>query len=118
MTKDFFASVNPSTFTNLFTSANPFASGLMVLSMSAGSGSIAPLSFTGSGLMACLPSSHPLLLVILDMTKFFYIRKPVTSADNTTVMKILKGIIQIARIPFSTFNKAWQYMLGILDLVH
>ncbi len=34
-----------------------------------------------------------LLSVILDMTKAFYIGKSVTSANNITVTKILKGII-------------------------
>ncbi len=59
-------------------SANPFASA----DFSASAGSIVPSPSTGS-----------LLPIVLNMTKPFYIRKPVTSADNTTVAKILKGKI-------------------------
>lgn len=63
-------------------------------------------------------SSSPLLLIVLDITKLFHIRKLVTHANNTTVVKILKGIIWITKISFPSLDKAWQYMLGILDHDH
>ena len=52
------------------------------------------------------------------MTKPFYLWKLVTSADNTTIMKILKSTIWITEVPFSTFDKAWQYIMGIPDPAH
>ena len=63
-------------------------------------------------------SASPLLLIVLDMTKPFHIRKPVTSADNITIMKILKGTIWIAGIPFSILDKVWQYIMSIPDPTH
>ena len=62
------------------------------LSASAGSSASASL-FTPADLI--FPSSFAglLLPVVLDMTKPFHIRKPVTSAENTTAFKTLKGII-------------------------
>ncbi len=62
----FFASADLSISADLFKSANPIVSP---------------------------PFAGPLLPVILDMTKPFYIGKPVTSANNTTLTKILKGTI-------------------------
>ena len=59
-------------------SAGPFASA-------------GPFVFTG--LIVFSPSAGLLLPVLLDMSNSFYIGKPVTSADNTTAMKTLKGII-------------------------
>ena len=79
------------------------------------SGPIALLPSAGSSLRAFLLSASPLLLVVLDLTKPFYIGKSATSANLTTVTKILKGTIWIAKILFLFLNKAWQYMLGILD---
>ena len=71
-----------------------------------------------AGLIVPSPSAGPLLPVVLDMTKPFHIGKPVTSADNTTAMKTLKGTIWIAGVPFPSLDEAWQYMLGIPDLAH
>lgn len=64
------------------------------------------------------PSASPLLPLVLDMTKPFHIGKRITSIDNITIIKILKDTIWIARIPFLLLDKAWQYMLGILDHAH
>ncbi len=93
MTTGFFASAGTSfsMSADLFASASP----------------IVPSLFAG-----------PLLPIILDMTKPFHIRKPVTSADNTTITKILKGTIWIGGILFPFLDKTWQYMLGIPDHNH
>ena len=61
-----------STFANLFLPTNPFIS---------------------SSLIVSLPSTDPLLFVVLNITRRFYIEKPVINADNITVIKILKDII-------------------------
>ena len=71
-----------------------------------------------AGLIISSPSAGLLLPVILDMSKRFYIGKPVTNADNTTTMKTLKGTIWIARVSFPFLDKAWQYLLGIPDPAH
>ena len=71
-----------------------------------------------AGLIIPSPSAGLLLPVVLDMSKPFHIGKLVTSADNTTAMKTLKGTIWIAGVPFSSLNKAGQYMLDILDPAH
>lgn len=65
-------SANPYTFADLSMSADP--------SMSV-------------GLIVSLLSAGLLLLVVLNMTKLFYIGKPVTSANNITITKTLKDII-------------------------
>lgn len=72
-------------------------------------------SSTSAGFIISLPSTSFLLVVILDMTKPFHIKKPVISANNTTSRKTLKGIIWIVGILFPSLNEAWQYMLGIPD---
>lgn len=46
-----------------------------------------------TGLIVLLPFADFLLLVVLNMIKFFYIRKPVTSIDNITATKALKDTI-------------------------
>lgn len=63
-------------------------------------------AFASAGFIVPSPSASPLLSIILDMTKPFHIGKPVTNADNTTVTKIVKGIIWIVRVPFPTLDKA------------
>ena len=59
--------------------------------------SAGPFASTGpsasAGLIAPLPSAGLLLAIVLDRSKPFHIGKPVTSADNTTAMKTLKGTI-------------------------
>lgn len=76
---------------NLFVSANLFAFNALS---------------TSTGLIVLSPSTGLLLLVVLDMTKLIYIRKLVTSADNTTTTKILKGTRLIAGIFFLSLDKA------------
>lgn len=77
---------------------------------------------TGPSMSARLivyPASAGLLLpVVLDIIKPFYIKKAVTSANNATVMKTLKGTVWIVRLFFPFPDKTWQYMLGILDADH
>ena len=81
--------------------------------------SSASLGSSASAGLIVFPLSAGLLLpVVLDMTKPFYIRKPVTNADNTTATKTLRGTIWITGVPFVSLNKAWQYMLGIPDLAY
>lgn len=76
-------------------------------------------AFAGSSASACFiissPSAGLLLPVVLYMTKFFHKKKSVTSTDNTTTTKILKGIIKIAKVLFFSLDKTWQYILDILD---
>lgn len=55
--------------------------------------SVSTNPFTFVGPIVHLPSSDLLLLIKLDITKPFYIRKSVTSADNIIVIKILKSTI-------------------------
>lgn len=86
MTTGSSASAGPSASADLSASADPSAS---------------------AGLIIPPPSAGPLLPVVLDMTKSFHIGKPVTSADNTTATKILKGTIWIAGVPFPSLDKAW-----------
>ena len=69
--------------------------------------------FAFAGLIVPLPSACFLLPVVLNIIKPFHIEKPVISVDNTTVIKTLKGTIWIAKVVFSSLNKAWQYMLCI-----
>lgn len=71
-----------------------------------------------SGLIISSFSPSFLLPVIPNITKLFYIRKPVTKAYNTLAIKILKSIIWTVRISILFLDKAWQYMLGIPDLAH
>ena len=63
-----------------------------------------------AGLIVSLPSAGLVLLVVLDMTKPFYNRKLITTADNTIATKTLKGTIWIAGVSFSFLDKAWQYI--------
>ncbi len=49
------------------------------------------------------------------MAKPFFIGKPVTALDNTTVRMYIKAIIWISGVPFPSLDKAWEYMLGIPD---
>ena len=63
-------------------------------------------------------SAGLLLFFISNMTKLFYIRKPVNNADNITTLKTLKDTKLIAGIRFSSLDEAWQYMLGIPDPNH
>ena len=58
-----------------------------------------------AGLIVLLPSAGPLLPFVLDITKSFYIRELVPSADNTIDTKTLKGTIWIAEVPFSFLDK-------------
>lgn len=46
-----------------------------------------------AGLIVFLLSAGFLLLIILDMTKFFYIKKLVTSTNDIIIIKILKDTI-------------------------
>lgn len=50
-------------------------------------------SFASTSLIVFLLSTSLLLLVVLDMTKFFYLKKLIISVDNTTATKTLKNII-------------------------
>lgn len=52
-----------------------------------------------------LPSISHLLPIILDIIKSFYIEKPVISADNTAIIKILKDIIWIIGVSFLFLDK-------------
>lgn len=49
--------------------------------------------FVFTGFIISSPSISPLLLVILDMIKSFYIGKSVTNANNIIIIETLKGII-------------------------
>ncbi len=49
------------------------------------------------------------------MTKPFFIRKPVIALDSTNAQIYIKAIIWINGIPFLSLDKAWEYMLGILN---
>lgn len=74
--------------------------------------------FTSANPIIPSPSTSLLLPVVLNMTKFFYIREPVTIANNNTIANILKDTIWIAGVPFPSLDKAWQYMLGISNHAH
>lgn len=82
------------------------------------------ISFSPSASIGFSTSANPiipslfiglLLPVVLDITKLFYIGEPVTIADNRIIANILKDIIWIAGVSFSSLDKAWQYILGISD---
>lgn len=60
-------------------------------------------------------SAGPLMPVVQDMTKPFYIGKPVTGADNTTTLMFTKETLWIGGVPFPSLDEAWRYMLGISD---
>ncbi len=62
-----------------------------------------------------VPSSHAGLQVVQDMTKPFFIAKPVTALDNITARIYMKATIWIGGIPFFCLDEAWEYMLRILD---
>lgn len=49
--------------------------------------------FTSTSLIIFLLSVGLLLPVVQNMTKPFYIEKPVINTDNTTTIKTLKGTI-------------------------
>lgn len=49
--------------------------------------------FISSSLIVFLPSMDPLLFVVLNITRRFYIEKPVINANNITVLNILKDTI-------------------------
>ena len=106
MTAGFFASADT------FTSADPSASAEL---SSFATPSTSANSFTSIGLITLSLSTGPLLPIVLDITRPFYIKKLVTSTNNTTITKILKDTIWIIGIRFSSLNKVWQYILGILD---
>lgn len=62
--------------------------------LSAFAGSFAFASpFASASFILFSPSASPLLPVVHDIIKPFYIRKSVTSIDNTTTLKTLKSII-------------------------
>lgn len=50
-------------------------------------------SSTSASFIIFLSFASFLLPVILNMTKLFYIRKPITSANYTTIIKTVKDII-------------------------
>lgn len=54
-----------------------------------------------------IPSSHTSLLIIQDMTKSFFIGKPVIAADNISSQIYTKNIIWISGLAFPNLNKAW-----------
>ncbi len=62
-----------------------------------------------------VPSPHASLPVVQDMTKPFFIGKPVTALDNTTAQIYIKATIWIGGVPFPSLDEAWEYMLGIPD---
>ncbi len=62
-----------------------------------------------------IPSPHAGLPVVQDMTKPFFIGKPVTTLDNITTRMYIKATIWIGGVPFPSLNEAWEYMLGIPD---
>lgn len=117
MTIDFFTSVNKvfSTFIEFFASADLFTSANPYISDNA-------FTFTNlstfTNLIIFLLSACLLLSIIPDITKFFYIKKPIISADNTTIIKIIKSTIWIVIVFFLSLNKVWQYILEILDQVY
>lgn len=77
-------------------------------STSAGTGfSMSANSFASIGPIIPSLSIGPLLPVVLDIIKLFHIEKPVTSADNTTIAKILKDTIWISGVLFPSLDKAW-----------
>lgn len=75
--------------------------------------------FASAGLFIfASPFAGALMLIVLYMTKFFYIGKLITSANNTIAMKTTKSTIWVAGVPFPSVDKVWQYILGISDLVY
>lgn len=96
-----FACINASMFTN-FSASTSFIS----------SPSTDFLSFASVGLVFS-PSVDLLMLVVQNMTKPFYIRKPVIGVDNTTVLIYTKKTLCIGRVVFSSWNNARQYILII-----
>lgn len=58
-------------------------------------------------------SADALMSIILKKTKFFYIKKPVISIDNTTAMKTRKCTIWIAKVLFFSLNRVCHYILDI-----
>lgn len=63
--------------------------------------------------LVLFPSTILLILVVQDMTKFFYIGKLITSADNTKALINMKEILWIGRVPFPFLDNAQQYILTI-----
>ncbi len=60
-------------------------------------------------------SLHTGLSVIQDMSKPFFIGKPVTALDNITAQMYIKATIWIGGIPFPNLDEGWEYMLEIPD---
>ncbi len=58
-------------------------------------------------------SPHACLPVVQDRTKPFFIGKPVIALDNTTARMYTKSTIWISGVPFSSLDKAWEYIVGI-----
>ena len=95
---------------------NHFASASLVSSPSAG-----PLSSASAGLVSApsaglilSPSAGPLMPVVQDMIKLFYIWKSVTGADNTIALMYTKETLWIWRGTDSlSLENVWQYILTI-----
>lgn len=93
--------------TNISASTNP--------SLSAGLVSSSFVDFLPSasaGFVSSL-SASPLMSVIQDMIKSFYIKKPSTSANNTIALIYTKKTLWIGKVPFPYLDNAWQYILTI-----
>lgn len=119
MTSRFSTSADTSAFTNPFASVglafSPSASLLPFTSASL-------LSFASAGFVSlpsiCLIlflSAGPLIPVVQDMIKPFYIRKPVIGADNTISLIYTKKTLWIGGVSFLFLDNAWQSMLTILN---
>lgn len=84
-------SINPSTFAGLISSPSasplPFTSTDLVSFLST-----SPSPFTSASLIF-FPSASFLMLIVQDMIKPFYIRKPIIGADNRTAIMYTKEIL-------------------------
>lgn len=59
---------------------------------------------TSAGLIVSLLTADFLLSILLDINKLFYIKKLVTSADNTTITKTLKNTTRIVMVFFLSLD--------------
>lgn len=115
------ASLSPSIFASIFSSLSASVSLLTSAGISVSANiyvfadsSMSTASFISANLIPS-PSACPVIPVIQDMTKPFFIEKQVISVNNTTVQIYDKHTILVGSILFPGLDKSWWYILGILN---
>lgn len=95
---------------NVFASINPSASAGLVFSSSAGPLSFESASLNSSPSASLIPSlfTGPLMPVVQDITKPFYIEKSVIGADHTIALMYTKGTLLISMVLFPSLDNVWQ----------